>query len=103
MWAEALVTCTGIINNTNESDNPIGAEDVPSLVLFLTCAVDTLPIKCGIAAQAKLANLFCLDSMATDESRFNLPCGGLYVDVGDQVRAAQAHHLEVRGQVHSLT
>lgn len=84
MWAEALVTCTGIINNTNESTNPIGAEDVPSLVLFLTCAVDTLPIKCGIAAQAKIANLFCLDSMATDEQRFQLPAGGLYVDVGDQ-------------------
>jgi len=46
--------------------------------------VDTLPIKCGIAAQAKIANLFCLDSMATDGQRFQLPAGGLYVDVGDQ-------------------
>lgn len=86
MWAEALVTCTGIVNSTNGVDNPIGAEDVPSLVLFLTCAVNdsTMKINGGIAAQAKLTNLFCLDSMATDEERYGLPVAGVYVDVGDQ-------------------
>eukprot|EP00658_Telonema_sp_P-2_P031353 TRINITY_DN23480_c0_g1_i3.p1 TRINITY_DN23480_c0_g1~~TRINITY_DN23480_c0_g1_i3.p1 ORF type:complete len:713 (+),score=166.26 TRINITY_DN23480_c0_g1_i3:217-2355(+) len=86
MWAEALVTCTGIVNSTNGVEHPIGAEDVPSLVLFLTCAVNdtTMKINGGIAAQAKLTHLFCLDSMATDEERYGLPAAGVYVDVGDQ-------------------
>jgi len=83
LWAEALVTCTSLINNTMpEGKDPVGAPDLPSIVLFLACATDG--IQGGIAAHAKLAALFCLDSMGQDKESYQLPHGGLYSDVGDQ-------------------
>jgi len=83
LWAEALVTCTSLINNTMpEGKDPVGAPDLPSIVLFLTCATEG--IEGGIAAQAKLAALFCLDSMGQDQETLGLPHGGIYTDLGDQ-------------------
>jgi hypothetical protein len=68
LWTESILQAASLINTFLPDGEVIGAEDLPSLVLFLTCHSDCEQL----AAQVEFVRLFIVDPDGQDRQDYQL-------------------------------
>eukprot|EP00656_Telonema_subtile_P041103 TRINITY_DN4621_c0_g1_i1.p1 TRINITY_DN4621_c0_g1~~TRINITY_DN4621_c0_g1_i1.p1 ORF type:complete len:815 (+),score=129.19 TRINITY_DN4621_c0_g1_i1:50-2494(+) len=71
LWTESILQAASLINTFLPQGEVIGGEDLPSLVLFLTCHAECD----NLAAQVEFGSLFILDPDGQDRDEFLLHPG----------------------------
>jgi len=80
LWTEAILEASSLISLQLPNGDPLGGDDLPSLVLFLVCHAE-----CDdIAAQVQVASLFLMDPHGRDKEDYALHYKGLCSDCSSQ-------------------
>jgi len=82
LWTESILQAASLINTFLPNGQEIGAEDMPSLVLFLTCHAECEQL----AAQVEFTRLFIVDPDGFDREEFGLHRdSGFAEQIGEQI------------------
>jgi len=94
LWAESILEAIGIISSfLGGGEAVLGGDDVPSLVLVLTCLCESPEFTYHV----KLARLFCLDNYGSDGLSYDLTRydWGKYEDIAEQYAFdAEDRHID---------
>ena len=99
LWAESMLEAINLVNKNlfgEDGESVLGGDDIPSVVLVLTCLVGHLGNCPEMTYHVKLAKLFCLDNYGVDGQKYRLLSYARYENLAEQyafqVRQARTTH-----------